>query len=114
MVLYRIIRWFYIEPSNGFIYNYRAVRCGGLGVDMEMGRRAGWSPWPSRWLEPYSTAGMWILVHGAGATGGKLHWLRNDTGEVIAFCLTGVNADGRDHRKLFAYSSYPELAYDWL
>ena len=68
MVSYRIIEWFYIESSNGFIQNYRTVRCERLGVGMEMGRRAGWSPWPRRWLGQDATEGMWILIHGADAT----------------------------------------------
>ncbi len=77
---------------------------------MEMGRRVGWQLWPRRWLGHEGPEGMWIQTHGAGATGGKLHWLCNDTEEVITFCLTGANVDGRDSRELFACSSYPENA----
>ena len=41
--------------------------------------------------------------HGDGATCGMVTVAKKvDTGEVIAFCLTGANVDGSDSRQLFA------------
>ena len=100
MVSYRIIRWVYIELSD---YRVRTV-----------GRRHG--DGATCWVVTVAKKVAWARRHGGYAAtdtwdwchGGKLHWLCNDAGEVIA--SVGVNADGRDSRELFACSSYPELA----
>lgn len=41
--------------------------------------------------------------------GFKLHLLRNDSGEVITFCLTGANVDDRDKR---VWSVFTKVLYE--
>ena len=56
---------------------------------MEMGRRAGWSLWPRRWLGQDAAERVWIQIHGADATVSSYTGYATTQNEVITFCFTG-------------------------